>query len=57
MLLQVVHVAFLEGIDLMLGGVLGFLIVAVSEDSCEEVLGAVFSEDPVNDFTTLCFGI
>jgi len=57
MLLQVMHVAFLEGVDLTLGGVLGFLIVAVSEDSCKEVFGAVFSKDPVDDFTTLCFGI
>ena len=57
MLLQVMHVAFLEGIDLTLSGILGFLIVVVSEDSCEEVLGAVFSKNPVDDFTTLHFGI
>jgi len=50
-------VAFLEGIDLMLSGILGFLVVVVSEDSCEEVLGAVFGEDPVDDFTTLLFGV
>jgi len=50
-------VAFLEGVDLTLSGILGLLIVAVSKDSCKEVLGAVFSEDPVNDFTTLHFGV
>jgi len=51
------HVAFLEGIDLTLGGVLCLLIVTVSEDSCKKVLGAVFGENPVDDFTTLRFGI
>jgi len=57
MSLQIVHVAFLEGIDLALSGVLCLLIVVVSEDSCEEVLGAVLSEDPVNYLTTLCLGV
>jgi len=50
-------VAFLEGIDLVLSGILCLLVVAVSEDSCKEVLGAMFSKDPVNGFTTLRFGV
>ena len=43
----------LECIDLALGGVLCLLVVAVSEDSCKEVLGAVFNKDLVDDFTWL----
>jgi len=50
-------VTFLEGVDLALSGVLCLLIVAVSEDSCEEVLGAVLGENPVNYLTTLCLGV
>jgi len=57
MFLQIVHVAFLEGIDLALSGVLCLLIVVVSEDSCEEILGAVFGKNPVDYLTTLCFGV
>jgi len=48
---------FLEGVDLALSGILGLLIVVVSEDSCKEVLGAMFGENPVNYFTTLCLGV
>jgi len=50
-------VTFLEGVDLALSGVLCLLIVAVSEDSCEEVLGAVLGENPVDYLTTLCLGV
>ena len=57
MLLQIVHMVLLECIDLVLGGVLCLLVVAVSENSCKEVLGAVFDEDPVDNFTTWLLGI
>jgi len=57
MSLQIVHVTFLEGVDLALSGVLCLLVMAVSEDSCKEVLGAVLGEDPVDYLTTLCFGV
>jgi len=56
-LLQIIHVTFLEGVDLALGGVLCLLVMAVSKDSCEEVLGAVLGENPVDYFTTLCLGV
>jgi len=46
-------VAFLEGVDLALSGVLGLLVMAVSEDSCEEVLGAVTAPSIYQAFTQL----
>jgi len=47
----------LEGVDLVLSGVLCLLIVVVSEDSCKEVLGAVLGEDLVDYLTILCLGV
>ena len=47
----------LECIDLVLSGVLCLLIVAVCENSCKEVFGAVFDKDPVDNFTTWPLGI
>jgi len=57
MSLQIIHVTFLEGVDLVLSGVLCLLIVVVSEDSCKEVLGAVLGEDLVDYLTILCLGV